>query len=145
MAGRLLSLGHATATPQGAGRVQQLRRIAATAVRHTDAHAGPLSTATPPWPAVTPLLTSTTDGGLRFASSSNFLCAAHPRSPTDGGPFVISEFLLVISYVGHGWSSGSGHTLVAGSPPSRTPSVHPALSEGVLLSARHRLYACLAS
>jgi hypothetical protein len=53
--------------PEGTGRVLQLRR---TTLRHTPA-----------------LLTSTSGGGLRFACSSNFLCAArrpiarHGRRP----------------------------------------------------------------
>jgi len=48
--------------------------------RHCGTHR-PAVTARRPEVVVTALLTSTRDGGLRFASSSNFLCAA--RRPAD--------------------------------------------------------------
>ena len=58
---RTMPVGHlGSRLPEGTGRVLQLRR---TILRHTPA-----------------LLTSTSGGGLRFACSSNFLCAA--RRPT---------------------------------------------------------------
>jgi len=78
--------------PQGAGRVQQLRRMQHCGAGLWGARR-PAVTATPPWPAVTALLTPTRDGGLRFASSSNFLCAARwahhldlPHLRSDGVP-----------------------------------------------------------
>ena len=49
------------------------------AARRSAVSAGPAH-----WPAVTALLTSTNDGGLRFASSSNFLCAARRSANHDG-------------------------------------------------------------
>jgi len=58
--------------PQGRGRVQQLRRIQQLR-RSTLRAPRPAVTAMPPWPAMTPLLTSTRNGDFRFASAGNFL------------------------------------------------------------------------
>ena len=61
-----------TAAPQGRGRVQQLRRIQQLR-RSTLRAPRPAVAAMPPWPAMTPLLTSTRNGDFRFASAGNFL------------------------------------------------------------------------